>query len=71
MARLVALQNERLEHLFDILVQLVGDVLGTQVAFIDLIGDELILHLSSIEQTRCIRFSNFFHSFLSLFRKVT
>jgi len=69
MTRLVTLENKRFEHLLDVLSQLVGNVLGSQVGLIDLIWDELVLYLGGIKQPCRIGFCDFFHHFATLFGK--
>ena len=46
----VAAQHEGLEHLFDILAQLVGDVLRGQVGFVHFVGDEFVGDAGCVEQ---------------------
>ena len=64
-ARFVAFQHQGLEHLVDVLAQLVGDVLRAQVVPIDFVGDELIRNLLLVKKPARIGFVDFFfrHAF--------
>ena len=54
MARLVAVQDEGLEHTIYILAQAGGYVYRAQVAFVHLVGDQFVGYLGLVQQPGCI-----------------
>lgn len=56
---LVAFQHQRLEHLVDVLAQLVGDMLRTEVVFIDFVGYQLIMDFLLVQEPARVGFVDF------------
>ena len=59
MSCLVAFQHQRLEHLVDVLSQLVGDMLCPEVVLIHLVRNQLILDLLLVQEPARIGFVDF------------
>lgn len=66
MPRFVPFQHQRLEHLVDILAQLVGDMLRPEVVFIHLVRDQLILDFLLVQEPARVGFVDFVFRHVSL-----
>ena len=54
-ADLVAVNEDGLENLIDVFAEAVGHVLRAQVAFVDLVGDELVRNFLAVENSCRVR----------------
>ena len=59
MSRFVPFQHQRLEHLVDVLAQLVGDMLCPEVVFIDFVRYQLILDFLLVQEPARVGFVDF------------